>query len=216
MNATRTLLAVSILAAAASANAAVYTITGTLDSTANSAGVTIYQNQTPYGGTYPSTFTPNQAISLTGGSLDITGTTINSGSISLADYGVLTSLSGPNTTFGAAFDSLGSGYSFTGSGAGWVSTGPGISNCVGPAAGTVCGPASAGAPPISYTLTSTGVNTYHLLLTSGSPGQITTQDFSLTATAAPTVPVPAAAWLMGSGLLGLAGAARRRRNAKAS
>jgi len=29
----------------------------------------------------------------------------------------------------------------------------------------------------------------------------------------PTVPVPAAAWLFGSGLLGLAGTARRRRTA---
>jgi hypothetical protein len=32
----------------------------------------------------------------------------------------------------------------------------------------------------------------------------------LTAQQTPTVPVPAAAWLFGSGLLGLAGAARRR------
>jgi hypothetical protein len=211
MNAYKTLLAVSILAAAASAQATVYSIVGTLDSTANSAsGVTIYQNQTPYNGTYPSTFTANQTIGLTG-SLDITGTSISSGSLSLDDYGVLTSLSGANTAFGAVFDSIGSGYSFTGSGAGWVITGSGISNCVGPASGTICGPASAGAPPISYTLTSTGTDTYHLLLTSGSEGQITSQDFSLTASSAPAVPVPAAAWLMGSGLVGLAGVARRRR-----
>jgi hypothetical protein len=36
---------------------------------------------------------------------------------------------------------------------------------------------------------------------------------TLTAQSAPTVPVPAAAWLFGSGLLGLAGTARRRRSA---
>ncbi len=37
--------------------------------------------------------------------------------------------------------------------------------------------------------------------------------YNFTNTTAPAVPVPAAAWLFGSGLLGLAGTARRRRNA---
>jgi hypothetical protein len=38
------------------------------------------------------------------------------------------------------------------------------------------------------------------------------RDFQFTPATTPTVPVPAAAWLFGSGLLGLAGAARRRLN----
>jgi hypothetical protein len=214
MNALKTLLAVSVVAAASSAHAVVYTITGTQDSTANNQGAFIYQNTTPYGGVLPSSFTANQAVGVSG-SLDITGTTISSGSLSVNPYGVLTSLSGPNLSFYAIFDSLASGYTFTGTGAGFVGTGPGISNCTGGGAqGLVCGPAQAGTPPLDYVLTSTGANTYNLVIHLGTQAALTTQTFSLTATA-PAVPVPAAAWLFGSGLLGLAGTARRRRNSAA-
>lgn len=52
------------------------------------------------------------------------------------------------------------------------------------------------------------------LVTSERTAQgIATTTYTLSQSAAPEVPLPAAAWLFGSGLLGLAGAARRRRNA---
>lgn len=51
----------------------------------------------------------------------------------------------------------------------------------------------------------------------GAAGSKTDYSFTLTSwTPAAAVPVPAAAWLFGSGLLGLAGAARRRRSAAAA
>jgi hypothetical protein len=46
----------------------------------------------------------------------------------------------------------------------------------------------------------------------GSTGGIASNTYTIT----PAVPVPAAAWLFGSGLLGLAGTARRRRNSEAA
>ena len=55
----------------------------------------------------------------------------------------------------------------------------------------------------------TGVN--WLELKGNSIGTVTTLSGLNNVTATPTVPVPAAAWLMGSGLAGLVGIARRRR-----
>ncbi len=54
-----------------------------------------------------------------------------------------------------------------------------------------------------------GTNTW----TTKSVGGFVTSAYTMDFTPAAPVPVPAAAWLFGSGLLGLAGAARRRRSA---
>lgn len=51
------------------------------------------------------------------------------------------------------------------------------------------------------------------LFIGGNNNASSTQGYVLAVNAAPAVPVPAAAWLMGSGLIGLAGIARRRNNA---
>ena len=97
--------------------------------------------------------------------------------------------------------------------------------------GTSYGPASAGAQNMTFSwsanptipvtsdwdVTATGdtavvtVNAATILATSSAfPGF--QPQFSGTLTQVAAVPVPAAAWLMGSGLLGLVGVARRRRN----
>lgn len=49
----------------------------------------------------------------------------------------------------------------------------------------------------------------------GTTGGISTNTYTIVPDA-PAVPLPAAAWLFGSGLLGLAGTARRRRNSEAA
>ncbi len=46
----------------------------------------------------------------------------------------------------------------------------------------------------------------------GFDNTLYTEQFNITITKVPAVPVPAAAWLFGSGLLGLVGVARRRKN----
>ena len=77
--------------------------------------------------------------------------------------------------------------------------------CTDNAGGLVCGGASA--PPISFTATfvdNAGVFTLTAINTGANATNTSTYEFS-------AVPLPAAAWLFGSGLLGLAGMARRKR-----
>lgn len=63
---------------------------------------------------------------------------------------------------------------------------------------------------VSGTVTVSGGST-NLASSQTNSGATTSATYTLT----PTVPLPAAAWLFGSGIMGLAGAARRRRNAQA-
>ena len=93
--------------------------------------------------------------------------------------------------------------------------------------GTIACPSALSTVPSNLTVWSaTGSNAGGMLtspftIAGGTNGSITnsvgtsvtgTNTYTFTNTA-PAVPVPAAAWLFGSGLLGLAGTARRRRNA---
>jgi hypothetical protein len=219
MNTIKTLLAVSVLAAAASANAAMYNITGYETGLVNVNGATNVPTATlvmqPYGTAYvPQSIAAAQGTavqSALNGSLDITGTTINSGSFSLGHGSLLTFL---GDYFGTTMNTSAATITFAGgtySSTGVVEAG----SCNGAAAGLVCTSAYAGSPVLDYILADNGGGSYDLKLRLGSlanaQGSLTVQNYHFQATAvAPAVPVPAAAWLFGSGLLGLAGTARRR------
>lgn len=199
MNTIKTLLAVSVLAAAGAANAAVidtYNVTingvttglasGTLTATGTAslddAGVltidfTALNNQPSAGGTFT---TGNQTVfngSIAGGSF-----TVASGSTKYTSCTAGTAACpGPITSALNISQPL-TATPATGNGGGLLEQ-----------AFTIAG----------GTNTSTAYSYNHLLK------NVLTYNFTNT-TAAPEVPVPAAAWLFGSGLLGLAGTARRR------
>ncbi len=199
MKSIKTLLAVSaVLAMASSANAAVYTFNATVFSDILSSGASI-------------------------------GTNTGSGSATLDDTsGLLTIVS--NNFYNLAV--LGSTASYTetvllngtlsGSSFAWVPGTTDGSACVGagPVGGSICGGVNPVRPftptvnPIAFDLSFGGVTAIATTGT-GSSGDVITTTYTLTntTTPAPVIPVPAAAWLFGSGLLGLAGTARRRRAA---
>lgn len=192
MKAIKTLLAVSVLAAAGAANAAVIA-TGSLTASSALTGISSY-----------------------------TGT----GTISLDDSGTLTlNHSGISTVLGANTMSMDYSDILTGTIADGVFTATGghthLNSCT-PVSGTdYCSFASnpqentfnsvTGGPlSISLGASANFTGTYT------SAAGATPVNYAISAvvpTAVSEVPVPAAAWLFGSGLLGLAGTARRRRNA---
>jgi hypothetical protein len=206
MNFFKNFVTIFIFIAGSTANATIYNITGTQNSTTPSApGVLSVQNAVPFG-VLPTSFPINAAISLTG-SLDITGTTINSGSFTVADYGAFASFSGENLNSYIVQDWFGSGANFTGSGVGFVATGT-SGSCIGPAQFPYC-QAGPGLTEFGYILTATGPASWDLkLITISQSSSTLTKDYSLVG----AVPIPAASWLFGSGLIGLVGAVRKRKS----
>jgi hypothetical protein len=187
MNTIRTLLAVSIVAATASANAAVYSISGTETAWDTAPATTTFPGGVP-------TFT---------GTLDDSngGYTFNFGDFT-AHVDVF------NGTYVADIATVGQIYSGTGNST--VTHSATSVTCTGSA--VICNSQPTG--PISGTLafSVSGSTISGTLNTSqDTAGGASTATYSFTGSAtAPAVPVPAAAWLFGSGILGLAGATRRR------
>jgi hypothetical protein len=201
MKAIKTLLAVSVLAAAGAANAATI---ATFNSVALSA-TTDFTSTVGNGGF--------GVLDTTGGVTTLTLTFTSS------DTALAPGFSANIANITDVFTGTLSGGTFTITGGTTAKAGP----CTGAAAGVICNSAGnvlvfptldtfatasgtvsiSGGGSITTTFTSTGtqptLTTSHYTLGAGTP--------------TPAVPVPAAAWLFGSGLLGLAGTARRR-NAK--
>ncbi len=196
------IFAITAFAAASAANATMYNVSGNLTSVTNTlSGLTIYQSPVLFNGIFPSTFPGDSPIAVNG-TIDITGSTISGGSLTIADRGMYVSLTGPNLAFGSAFDAINSSLTFTGSGAGWMLAET-YQNCVG--VNNICGFTNLGLP-VGYNLTSANDQQWTLLLTSDSNGTTTVHNFSLT-----SVPVPASAWLFGSSVIGLVRVARKRK-----
>jgi len=219
MKAMKSLLAASVLIAAGAANAAIvqnYTVSESPLSPATYNGLDSNGDPVSY----------NLAISGSG-----------TGTATLSDTGVLTiTLSGSQTldisaVVGQPAGSVAS-QTTTGSVISFNTTGAGpyflnktgstttVTSCVN---GPLDGVGSCASVALNTPAGIFGANTYYstqsftlaggtLNVRSNTAGATVTQAYTLTA-AAPAVPVPAAAWLFGSGLLGLAGTARRRRAA---
>ncbi len=192
MNAIKTLLAVSALAAAGAANAAVYTF----DAAMNMPYVDSISDVT---GQFVGIGTAT--LDTTAGVLDIllTDTVTLSFIVTSATYTEHDVVNGTLT-----------GNSFlwaSGTNTSSACTGSGIwgSLCQSLVGSTALTPNQ---NPIAFDLSAGGLTTFTTTRLSGS-GQPQTTTYTLTNTT-PAVPVPAAAWLFGSGLLGLAGVARRR------
>jgi hypothetical protein len=186
MNTVKTLLAVSVLAGAASAQAAVYTISGSLTASDTAPAVTTYPSGVP-------TFT---------GTLDD-----STGAYTLNFANFTAHVDVFSGTYVANIVTVGQVY--TGTGNSTVTRTVTSATCTG--AKLICG--AQPTAPISGTLAflASGSTISGTLDTAqATQGGTATSTYSFTGSA-PEVPVPAAAWLFGSGLLGLAGAARRRR-----
>ena len=188
MKAIKTLLAVSVLAAAGAANAAT---------------VATWTNDVAMTGSTSFTSTTGTESAV----LDSAGTlTITAPSETTMFFGNPAVIS--NITYVFSGNLVGSTFTVTG---GTVQK---LGGCTGAAAATVCGPLVF---PTLDTLAASGVITVGAGGTINSSftafGVVSSLTHTMGAADAPAVPVPAAAWLFGSGLLGLAGTARRRRNA---
>jgi hypothetical protein len=189
MKAIKTLLAVSVLAAAGAAHATTFDITISASSTQFPGGldlVTINQS-----GTYD----------------DVLGTGSVTGVIAVTPHGAPSAI--PMTITNAITMN-------TATGKGKYNAG---TNCTDPVGGQLCGGLG---PQFHGNLTAIepfpgagggsydwNLNVVYLDSDSNPVTLLVPYDVTLT----PAVPVPAAAWLFGSGLLGLAGTARRRRAA---
>lgn len=177
MNTLKKLLAVSVVAVAAQANAAVYDISGTFPATATVGGASISVPFTVLTGTYDSD---------TGaGSWSI------SSDVSAMGFGIMTFDQTFSLDAVTGLGTLNAGTNCDGNAFACAGLAP---NFVGPlnAGGSIV----AGVQAWTLQTPSLGTSVFTPLLTDVTP--------------TPEVPVPAAAWLFGSGLLGLAGAARRR------
>lgn len=208
MKTLQSLLAVSVLAAAGAANA---TTIGTVDFTDT---YTVY-GQKLSGAINTAKILGVGVITGTGGVLD------SSGTLTFATLSaVLTEWNG-TAAVGTQFTDTYSNAIFHGtvSGSNFIITSEdytygtcvaGISpGCAGvPASGTVLTGDTTPAHSIALSGTTSWTTT-----PVGISGQPAYKGDAFSFTATPAVPVPAAAWLFGSGLLGLAGTARRRRAA---
>ena len=215
MNAMKSLLAVSILAVAAGANAAQYNITGSqtnLSCTGNACSADITNTPTP---TFDGVF-------------DLTTSAFNSGNIAFDPYSVGISVAGG--FFTATISNPNSADSIVG---GTFAYNPGsLTLTLTDATGTFTGttPTCTGAGVICDAQPNANIENLDLTLTfadaslqsftgsiaalndNGANGT-STMTWSFSGTQVEEVPLPAAAWLFGSGLIGLAGAVRRRRAA---
>ena len=195
MNTFKTLLGVSVLVAAASAHAAIYDIHGSLTAWSTPPAPATYPDGVP-------TFT---------GTLDdTTGAYTFNFNTFREDQ---TYNFGPPNIFFVEFTRT--GQVFTGTGNSVVTRTTTNIGCTG--AAFFCN--NVPTAPILGTLAfsvsgSTITGTLNTSQATQDPNPAWTGQYSFTGTVvAPTVPVPAAAWLFGSGLIGLAGTARRRTRA---
>jgi hypothetical protein len=204
MNAIKSLLAVSVLAAAGAANAASVatfdvtvsgTISGALSGTLNGTGTATLDD----GGAYTQNAVIHSVIGPGLSDVNLDSTTIYSGTLTGNSLAWTT---GTNLINSCTIVTPGQPLNTV--------------TCAGAQPG-VTKPSTVDQNPIVFGITSVGDVTTITGTSFDSVNNITqATTFTLTATSvpgAPAVPVPAAAWLFGSGLLGLAGTARRRRAA---
>lgn len=253
----KSLLAVSILAAAAQSHATVYNVTGTLDGV-NTVGATsdpklyVHAGSTAYsttGNQWPS-FAGQWDISIAGASGSISGifsdfvqyaTSVNAGILggtaSINQPNLVYSFNGGTVTYNSVTRTFTLGQTMT-----WSATDNQINNnqssdatlkfdvANGAVPGVCSGSSTICSGQTTHFLSKPDMERFYLTLTFSPDFQTFTgtavgadvggslpigvtgntwYTYSFSGVAA--VPVPAAAWLMGSGLLGLAGVARRRR-----
>jgi hypothetical protein len=210
MNAIKTLLAVSVLAGAGAANAAIWNISANGSQFFDASGdLSVSYTGTWNDVTGEGSLTGVGTIGLYGLSADLTQTfkMLPGGT----GKGVLRQASGAT---GSCTDTIGGGVctglvgNFKGTLYNNMTYAGGANNTTGTATPFSVGPTG-------------GSWTWSFLVQTSQTTDPDTGDVStfyapyalhVTASSAPAVPVPAAAWLFGSGLLGLAGAARRRRS----
>lgn len=201
MKAIKTLLAVSVLAAAGAANAATIatfnvavngTISGALNGTLTGSGTATLDDT----GVYNQHAVIHSVIGPGLSDVNLDSTSIYSGT--------LTGNSLAWTTGTTLINSCTPNGSLPLNGVTCSGAQPGVTK-----------PSTVNQNPIVFGITSVGDVTTITGTSFDSVNNITqATTFTLTATSVPAaVPVPAAAWLFGSGLLGLAGTARRRRAA---
>jgi hypothetical protein len=223
----KSVLSVLIVAAmSSSANAAVWSIQGRLDGTTNTASTLVL---TPYGSPWVTeTVAAAQAGAIrptVTGILDISGGVISGGSITVAAYGVKTFL---GDFYGTAMDTSVASYVFGTTGVALNGGSVVVGSCQGTLVAAICPSAYAGSPILDYQLTDLGFiggsPTWDLNLRFGTTnpnitGGLTVMSFTLCSPNLDTAtcltppletPAPAAAWLFGSSLIGLARLARRK------
>lgn len=201
----KSLLAVSILAAAGAANAATVAtfsvdISGSFTSPPTAAG------------TIQSTSPGTAVLDVTNGVATLTmDTNVATNTTLFATPPAHTTTEDSHSVFTGTL---------TGNALNWTTATNTLSNCQAQPASDntavyICSQLPKGAQPTTmdqnpmvFDLSSIGAVS-HFTANSADPGN--ESFYTLTATSVPSVPVPAAAWLFGSGLLGLAGTARRRR-----
>jgi hypothetical protein len=221
MNSIKILMTVSMLVAATSANAMWMSFVGTLDSIiqldtrSNTLQGTVVLG--PQAATYVYT-TINKRVPLPYAWFNVAGGIITAGQMEIGPYGMQINV-GPN--YGATANIESAVYTFgTHTAAGFSQSGGAVDDCFGTVQGLICPPLQYGSPAIDYILTHTGGYTWNLKLRYGSLSNfVTVQNYSLKQCfdnydcilPVEGVPLPAGAWLFGSGLLGLAGAMRKRK-----
>jgi hypothetical protein len=189
MKAIQTLLAVSILAAAGTASAATV-------ATYNASSATTISGIASGSGTATGTASLDDSGVLT---LLLNGTTVVTGFTNTTN--------GSTTTFNGSY----SAGTFTPTGGSML-----VTSCV-DNGGAVNGCTFAGTGTVTNFITTSGsvnLSSGSINITATATGANVATTYTLSDGVA-AVPVPAAAWLFGSGLLGLAGTARRRRNSEA-
>jgi hypothetical protein len=169
-------------------------------------------------------YTASSATTITGAT---SGSGSASGTASLDDSGVLTLLLDGTTVTGFTDTTNGSTATFNGTYSGGMFTASSgssvITSCTnnGAIIDGCSSPSFAGVGGVSTFLTLNGSvdGTGGVInITASSNGASISTAYTLSGgtPVTPAVPLPAAAWLFGSGIMGLAGAARRRRNSQAA
>jgi hypothetical protein len=211
MKAIKTLLAVAVVAGAASAQAATYNVTGAQTGAVITAVA-------------PTTATNTPAVPSFAGVWDVTGSSLSGNvdfeaystavAVDLGGFFLNATINNPNSLFnitGGTFASSGLTVTLTNAVGSFVGTTP---TCTGNA--LVCSNQPApGIADLDLTLTfaDASLSSFTGVITGTNSDANGTTVYTWEFSGVEEVPLPAAAWLFGSGLIGLAGAVRRRRAA---
>ena len=214
MNAMKTLLAVSILAAAGAANAATIgtfnvNMTGRIGTIGNTTGTGTATLDDA--GTVTMQMTENGIAPTLNFNYVITTTEIFNGTYNAGTGIFHVNNTGSITPTGCTDN--GSAAACGNAGVGTTVAFTSVSETCAALAATATSPAQAACTPITTLSGGNGIIQAKFKSGGGTTTNINSYTFSSFTPTVATTPVPAAAWLFGSGLLGLAGTARRRRSA---